>query len=67
MAPMEYLGARATLIHEKTWSKKSRVRLPLKHIFFCGKNGVEADGESSSLLILHIRSLFTKKKQLNII
>ncbi len=26
---MEYSGARGTLIHEKKWSRKSRVRLPL--------------------------------------
>ncbi len=26
---MEYLGAWGTLINEKTWSRKSRVRLPL--------------------------------------
>jgi hypothetical protein len=29
-APMEYLGAWGTLIHEKTRSRKYRVRLPLK-------------------------------------
>ncbi len=29
---MGYLGARGTLIHEKNWSKKSRVRLPLRKI-----------------------------------
>ncbi len=28
MAPMEYLWARGTMIHKKTWSRKSRVRLP---------------------------------------
>ncbi len=30
--PMAYSGARGTLIYEKTWSRKSRVRLPLKII-----------------------------------
>ncbi len=29
-APMEYLWAWGALIHEKTWARKSRVRLPLK-------------------------------------
>ncbi len=28
---MEYLGASGTLIHEKTWSRKSRVRLLLRY------------------------------------
>ncbi len=30
MAPMGYLGALGKLVHEKTCSRKSRVRLPLK-------------------------------------
>ncbi len=29
---MEYLGAWGALIHEKILSRKSRVRLPLKHV-----------------------------------
>ncbi len=35
---MEYLGAWGTMIHKKIWSRKSRVRLPLKgqcHEIFC--------------------------------
>ncbi len=30
---MEYLGTWGTLIHEKKWSRKSRVRLPLGHMY----------------------------------
>ena len=32
---MEYFGARGTLIHGKTWSRKSRVRLHLNKLLNC--------------------------------
>ena len=32
MIPIRYSEARGTLIYEKTWSRKSRVRLPLIHV-----------------------------------
>ncbi len=67
---MEYLGAWETLIHEKNWSRKSRVRLPLSQrkprpLLKAGGWGVKGDNAKVSIFVFRKILLFTENLQQN--